>query len=126
VLLVKEYLRGNIIIPVVLLAQLFYGIYFNLSLWYKLTDKTYFGAIFGAVGMVMTVGMNFILIPIIGMIGGAIAMSLGYGLMVLLSFKIGQKYYPIPYPLKRISFMLIIAMGLFFFEPLPVIRSCFY
>ncbi|GAO31300.1 lipopolysaccharide biosynthesis protein [Geofilum rubicundum] len=112
-LLVNDYIRGNIIIPVVLLAQLFYGIYFNLSLWYKLTDKTFFGAIFGVIGMVLTVVLNFVLIPKIGMIGGALSMLTGYGVMMMISFYTGQKFYPIPYPLKRIAAFFILAFGAF-------------
>ena len=56
-ILTSSYHRGNMIIPYVLLGLLFYGIYFNLSLWYKLSDKTYFGAYFGIIGMVITVGL---------------------------------------------------------------------
>lgn len=113
ILLVEDYIRGNSIIPIVLLAQLFYGIYFNLSLWYKLTDKTVFGAIFGVIGMVLTVILNFALIPAIGMVGGAYALLAGYGIMMIISFIIGQKYYPIPYSLKRIGTFFLWAFGLY-------------
>jgi O-antigen/teichoic acid export membrane protein len=112
-LLVDEYLRGNIVIPIVLLALLFYGIYFNLSLWYKLTDKTIFGAIFGAIGMVITVILNFVLIPNIGMLGGAFSLLAGYGVMMILSFIVGQNYYPIPYSLKRIGIYSLLAFCLY-------------
>ncbi len=106
-LLTKEYLYGNIIIPYVLLGQLFYGIYFNLSLWYKLSDKTIYGAIFGIMGTVITVLLNFILIPEYGIIGGALAIMAGYGTMMVVSFFVGQKYYRVPYSLKQLAFITI-------------------
>jgi O-antigen/teichoic acid export membrane protein len=112
-LLVESYIRGNKIIPIVLLAQLCYGIYFNLSLWYKLTDRTVFGAIFGVIGMFLTVILNFVLIPKIGMLGGAYALLAGYGVMMIVSFFVGQKYYPVPYPLKRIGIFFLWAIGLY-------------
>ena len=126
ILLVEEYIRGNRIIPYVLLAQLFYGIYFNLSLWYKLTDKTIFGAIFGVVGMVLTVILNFILIPKIGMLGGAFSLLAGYGLMMIMSFVVGQKYYPIPYSLKRIGTFFLWAFVLYLMNQLIWFDQAFF
>ncbi len=126
VLLVEEYIRGNQIIPIVLLAQLCYGIYFNLSLWYKLTDKTGFGAIFGVIGMVLTVVLNFILIPKIGMLGGAFSLLVGYGIMMILSFFVGQNHYPIPYPLKRIGTFLLWASVLYLMNQLITFDQIFF
>ena len=111
ILLTKEYLYGNIIIPYVLLGQLFYGIYFNLSLWYKLTDKTIYGAIFGTAGTILTIWLNFILIPTYGIIGGAIAIMVGYGVMMIVSFMLGQKYYKIPYSLFFFAFLVMIMFN---------------
>ncbi|WP_026474308.1 lipopolysaccharide biosynthesis protein [Alkaliflexus imshenetskii] len=113
ILLTAEYIKGNLIIPFVLVSQLFYGIYFNLSLWYKLTDKTYFGAIFGIIGMLITITLNFVLIPKIGILGGALAMLAGYGIMVLVSYFIGQKFYPVPYNLKRIALYILFGTIVF-------------
>ncbi|ASB49056.1 oligosaccharide flippase family protein [Alkalitalea saponilacus] len=118
ILLTKEYLYGNIVIPVVLMAQLFYGIYFNLSLWYKLTDRTYFGAIFGILGTIITLTLNFITIPIFGMIGAAYSMLFGYGLMALFSALYGNKYFPVPYPLKRILLYFVAALVLYIINKL--------
>lgn len=118
ILLVEDYVRGNSVIPLILIAQLFYGIYFNLSLWYKLTDKTFFGAIFGVIGMIVTVVLNIILIPDIGMIGGAYSLLAGYGVMMVMSFFIGQKHYLIPYSVKRIGFFFLWAFGLFLLNSL--------
>jgi O-antigen/teichoic acid export membrane protein len=113
ILLTKEYLYGNVIIPYVLLGQLLYGIYFNLSLWYKLTDRTIFGAIFGTGGTVITVTLLYILIPTYGIIGGALSIMIGYGVMMVVSYFLGQKYYNIPYSLSKIG--LIIFIGLLAF-----------
>ncbi len=114
VLLTPEYIKGNIIIPSVLLGQLFYGIYFNLSLWYKLTDKTIYGAFFGIIGTIITLILNFILIPKFGIIGGSFAMLFGYFFMMIFSYFIGKKHYYIPYPTLRIIIYFIIAGSLFY------------
>lgn len=110
VLLTPEYIYGNVIIPFVLLAQLFYGIYFNLSLWYKLTDKTVFGAFFGIGGTLITLLLLFILVPRYGIVGGALSILAGYGVMMVVSYFLGQKYYPVSYSLKRIG--VIVSGGL--------------
>jgi O-antigen/teichoic acid export membrane protein len=108
VVLTAEYLRGNTIIPIVLLGLLFYGIYFNLSLWYKLTDRTWFGAIFGTIGAVITIGLNIVLVPKIGSIGSAIALLTGYFVMMLISWIVGRKYYRVPYqPMRYLLYFLI-------------------
>ena len=125
ILFTSEYLRGNIIIPYVLVAMLFYGIYFNLSVWYKLSDKTIFGAIFGVMGMIVTVALDFILIPKMGIMGGAIAMLCGYSLMVISSYFVGQKHYYIPYNLKVIGLYFIIAVLIFYLNGLIVVESIF-
>lgn len=125
ILFTSEYLRGNIIIPYVLVAMLFYGIYFNLSVWYKLSDKTIFGAIFGVMGMIVTVGLDFILIPKMGIMGGAIAMLCGYSLMMISSYLVGQKHYYIPYNLKVIGLYFIIAVMIFYFNGIIVVESLF-
>ena len=114
ILLTPEYIHGNIIIPSVLLGQLFYGIYSNLSLWYKLTDKTIYGAFFGIIGTIITLVLNFILIPKFGIIGGSLAMLFGYFVMMILSYFIGKKFYFVPYPVLRILFYFFIAVILYY------------
>lgn len=114
VLLTPEYIKGNIIIPSVLLGQLFYGIYFNLSLWYKLTDKTIYGAFFGILGTIVTLVLNFILIPKYGIIGGSIAMLFGYFFMMIISYFIGKKHYYVPYPTLRIIFYFVLTALLYY------------
>ncbi len=113
ILLTPEYLYGNVVIPYVLIGQLFYGIYFNLSLWYKLTDRTYYGAIFGICGTIISITLNFVLIKNIGIVGGALSILIGYGIMMVVSFLIGQRYYRIPYSLKKI--LQIVVIGCIFF-----------
>jgi len=126
IILTPEYLKGNIIIPTVLLGQLFYGIYFNLSLWYKLTDKTIYGAFFGILGTIITLSLNFILIPSIGILGGSLAMMSGYLVMMITSYFIGRKFYFVPYPLLRIGFYATIALGIYFIDSVISFDSLFF
>lgn len=126
ILLTPEYIRGNIIIPTVLLGQLFYGIYFNLSLWYKLTDKTIYGAFFGILGTIITLSLNFILIPTIGILGGSLAMMMGYFIMMITSYLVGRKYYFVPYPLFRIAMYMTIALGIYFMDRFLSFESLFF
>lgn len=98
------------IVPIVLLANLCLGIYFNLAIWYKLTDKTRYGMYLSIVGAIITIAFNYIMIPKIGFMASAWATLAAYGIMMLLSYFFGQKYYPVPYNLKNISFYLILAI----------------
>lgn len=98
------------IVPIVLLANLCLGIYFNLAIWYKLTDKTRYGMYLSIVGAIITITFNYIMIPKIGFMASAWATLAAYGVMMLLSYFFGQKYYPVPYNLKNISFYLILAI----------------
>ena len=97
-----QYEQGNIIIPYVLLGQLMFGIYYSLSLWYKLTDKTYFGAFISGFGALLVLIGNILLVPIFGYIGAAISSLVAFALMAVSSYIIGQKHYFIPYPIKSI------------------------
>ena len=126
ILLTPEYLYGNIIIPFVLVAQLFYGIYFNLSLWYKLTDKTIFGAFFGIGGTLITLFLLFILIPQYGIIGGGISIMTGYGLMMVVSYFVGKKFYPVSYSLKRIGTIVLGGLVVYLFDFWIQLDASFY
>jgi O-antigen/teichoic acid export membrane protein len=99
------------IVPIILIASFCLGIYHNLSVWYKITDQTKFGAYISVFGAVITLGLNFWLIPIIGYKGSAIATLAAYGSMVLLSYYYGRKYYPIPYNLKKIGLYLMASIA---------------
>jgi O-antigen/teichoic acid export membrane protein len=109
----KNYHDGLNIVPILLLANLFLGIYFNLSVWYKLNDKTRFGAYFAITGAIITIILNVVLIPIIGYTGSAIATLVCYFSMMLISYFIGRKHHPIPYQLKKIAVYFIFAGGIF-------------
>lgn len=107
------YREGAGIIPIVLMANFFMGIFFTQSLWYKLTDKTIYGAYFGILGSVITIALNIILIPKIGYYGSAIAILVCFAVMTVASYIVGQKYYPIKYDLKNFGFYLFLSLILF-------------
>ncbi|WP_027138149.1 oligosaccharide flippase family protein [Gaetbulibacter saemankumensis] len=100
------------IVPIVLLANLCLGIYFNLAIWYKLTDKTRYGMYLSVVGGVVTILFNVFMIERIGFIAAAWATLLAYGSMMILSYFFGQKHYAVPYNLKRIVTYLSLAVVL--------------
>lgn len=102
----SAYWEAMLVVPIILIANLFLGIYHNLSVWYKITDKTLFGAYISLVGAALTLILNFWLIEKISYVGSAIATLVAYGSMMLLSFYFGQKNYPIPYNLKKIGLYL--------------------
>ncbi|WP_394906633.1 lipopolysaccharide biosynthesis protein [uncultured Mesonia sp.] len=113
------------IVPVVLLANLFLGIYFNLAYWYKLTDKTRFGMYFSVLGAGITILLNYSLIPIIGFMGGAYATLAAYVIMVVISYLYGRKYYHIPYDLTNILIYLGLGIG-FSFASFYIFNSDLY
>ena len=98
------------IVPVVLLANLCLGIYFNLAIWYKLTDKTRYGMYLSIIGAIITIAFNYIMIPKIGFMASAWATLAAYGVMMLVSYVLGQKHYKVPYDIKKLSFYLILAI----------------
>ncbi|MDP3442788.1 MAG: polysaccharide biosynthesis C-terminal domain-containing protein [Ignavibacteria bacterium] len=110
----EKYRVGVVIVPIILMANLFYGIYFNLSIWYKLTDRTADGAKISIGGAIITIVLNIILIPILGYIGAAWATFFCFFAMMLASYIWGQKVYPIPYQLKRLLLYFLIAIVIFF------------
>lgn len=114
------------VVPLIILANLFLGIYNNLSVWYKLTDKTKMGMYISIVGAIITLTLNFLLIPIWSYMGSAIATISAYGTMMFISYFLGNKYYPIPYDMKKIFGYLsisIVLSGLSFY--VPIFRSTF-
>jgi O-antigen/teichoic acid export membrane protein len=92
---------GMPIVPVLLLAYLFLGIYYNMSIWFKLTDKTYYGTIITLLGAVLTIAGNYLLIPMYGFMGSALSALLCYSIMAISCYWLGQKNYPIPYTVTR-------------------------
>jgi O-antigen/teichoic acid export membrane protein len=107
------YRVGVHIVPILLLANLLFGVYVNLSIWYKLTDRTLLGAGVTLVGSGITIGLLFWLVPIYGYEGAAWAHLACYGAMVVLSYLLGRKFYPVPYDLKRAAGYIALGLGLY-------------
>ena len=103
----EDYRTGLIIVPILLLANMFLGIYYNQSIWYKVKDKTQWGTIIAVIGAIITLAGNWFLIPIYGYIGSAIATLLCYASISIISYVVGHKYYPIPYNIKSALFYII-------------------
>lgn len=102
----SEYWIAMDIVPLIVIANFFLGIYTNLSVWYKLIDKTKIGAYISIIGAIVTLLLNIVLIPYIGFVGSAIATILAYATMMLISYRLGQKKYPIPYDKTKIGIYL--------------------
>ena len=98
------------VVPIILLASFCLGIYHNLSVWYKVTDRTKFGAYISSVGAIITLIINISLIPKIGYMASAVATLAAYGSMMILSYYFGKKYYPIPYNMRKIVFYLSVSL----------------
>jgi O-antigen/teichoic acid export membrane protein len=105
-----EYFSAIAIVPLIILANFFLGIYTNLSIWYKLIDKTYVGAIVSIVGALITIGINIIFIPIYGYMASAVATIITYSAMCAISYYWGQKKYPIPYDKTAIKLYLTLSI----------------
>ena len=114
----ETYYEAMKVVPLIILANFFLGIYHNLSVWYKLSDKTKIGAYISIVGAIVTLALNFLLIPYISYMGSAIATLAAYGTMMALSWYFGNKYYPIPYDTKMLGLYLglsIVLSGVYFY-----------
>ncbi|MCU0430208.1 MAG: oligosaccharide flippase family protein [Cytophagaceae bacterium] len=109
-----EMRQGLEVVPWLLLANLFLGVYYNLSVWFKLSDTTMAGTWLGLAGAVLTLVLNFFLIPVLGFMGSAIATLGCYTAMLLLSFAWGQKAYPIPYDWKSFLRVILVSACLIF------------
>lgn len=112
-ILAPDYWSGLRVVPIVMAAEIFMGIYFNLSFWYKLSDDTRWGAYFSLAGCLVLVLINVLLIPRYGYMACAWAGFAGYGVAMLLSYFVGQRKYPIPYDLRSIGKYVVLAMVLF-------------
>ncbi|GAA0714533.1 hypothetical protein GCM10009430_07870 [Aquimarina litoralis] len=107
----SSYWEAVKIVPFILLANFCLGIYHNLSVWYKVTDRTKFGAYISVFGAFITLALNFLLIPEYTYVGSAIATLAAYGTMMIISWYLGRKYYPIPYDLKKIGGYMILSIS---------------
>jgi len=106
----ESYWEAMRVVPLIILANFFLGIYNNLSVWYKLTDKTKIGAYISIVGALLTLVLNYLLIPKYSYMGSAIGTIIAYGSMMVISYVLGNKYYPVPYDMKKIGGYLGISI----------------
>ena len=109
----EDYREGLGVVPIVMMAEIFMGIYFNLSFWYKLIDKTIYGAWFSLAGCIVLLAVNIVFIPHIGYWACAWGGLAGYATSMILSYVVGQRKNPIPYPVKDIALYFIAAMAAF-------------
>jgi O-antigen/teichoic acid export membrane protein len=117
----KNYWEGLTVVPILLVANMCLGIFFNLSMWYKLSNKTRYGALFAIFGAVVTIVFNLMLVPVMGYKGAAWATLICYAGMMVLSFVIGQRKFYIPYETKRI--MIIMGLSIVLFLISSVLRD---
>ncbi|MBP3726470.1 MAG: lipopolysaccharide biosynthesis protein [Bacteroidaceae bacterium] len=109
----SDYWSGLRVVPIVMAAEIMMGVYFNLSFWYKLTDRTIWGAVFSGIGCAVLIAVNVIFVPRYGYMACAWAGVAGYGVAMVLSYVVGQHYYPIRYPLKSIAFYVLLTAAAF-------------
>ena len=109
----RDYWEGLKVVPIVMAAEMFMGVYFNLSFWYKLTDETKWGAYFSLTACTIVILMNVFLIPVYGYMACAWAGFTGYAVAMLLSYFVGQKKYPIAYDLKSIGGYVLLALVIY-------------
>lgn len=103
--------EGIYIVPLLAMGNIFLGIYYNLSIWYKLTNKNMYGALITVLGAVITIGLNIVLIPWLHYLGAALATFFCYLFMMIISYLLGQKYYPIPYAVKKlVGYLVVVAL----------------
>jgi O-antigen/teichoic acid export membrane protein len=120
-----EYWEGLNIVPPLLLGYLFLGVYYNFTVWFKLTDKTYYGTIITVGGAVLTIAFNFLLIPIAGYYGSSLATALVYFFMMIACYAFGQKYYPIPYKILSDSVYVVATMVIIYFVNGIIVENLF-
>ena len=126
----SDYWVGLKVVPIVMAAEIMMGVYFNLSFWYKVIDKTIWGAIFSGIGCAVLLMVNVIFVPKFGYMACAWGGFAGYGVAMVISYIVGQKYYPINYPMKEISFYVVLAFVLYGFmrtadDWLPIVSMAF-
>ena len=110
----RDYWDGLKVVPIVMAAEIMMGVYFNLSFWYKLIDKTIWGAWFSGAGCLVLVAVNVIFVPRYGYMACAWAGFAGYGVAMTLSYLVGQKKYPVNYPLRDIALYVVVALAMYF------------
>jgi len=106
----KNWVEGFGAIPILAMGNIFLGIYYNLSIWYKLTNKNTYGAMITIAGAIITIVLNIFLIPILHYYGAAIATFVCYFFMMVVSYKLGKKYYPVPYLVKKLTAYIVLVI----------------
>jgi len=119
-IIAPDYWSGLKVVPIVMAAEIMMGIYFNLSFWYKLIDKTIWGAWFSGIGCAVLIAVNVLFVPKYGYMACAWGGFAGYGCAMVLSYLVGQKHYPINYPLRDMCLYVVVAAALFAAMMLPV------
>ncbi len=109
----ERWAEGLEVVPLLTMGNIFLGIYYNLSIWYKLTNKNSYGAIITLLGAAITIGLNIWLIPMLHYTGAALATAICYFFMMIASYKWGKKHYPIPYPIKKLTSYLVLSVLLY-------------
>ena len=105
----RDYWEGLRVVPIVMIAEIMMGVYFNLSFWYKVIDRTIWGAIFSGIGCAVLLAVNFLFVPRYGYMACAWGGFAGYGVAMVISYLVGQKYYPIRYPLRSIAYYVLLT-----------------
>ena len=118
-----SYFSGLKVVPVLMIAELFFGIFFNLSLWYKLTDKTIWGMWLSLLGLAVTVVLNVWLVPLYGYMGCAWAALGCYGVMMVASYVAGRVHYPIGYNVPRLALYFFAGLALWIVGELIAIEA---
>ncbi len=108
-----EYLTGLKVVPMLMLGKIFLGVYYNLSIWYKLTNKNILAAYITLIGAAITIILNYLLIPKFGFMGCAFASFVCYSFMMVISYTQGRKYYPVPYAWKKLLAYILISCVLY-------------
>jgi len=108
----KEYWDGLPIVPILLLAYLVIGCNYNFNVWFKVTDKTYFGTFINVGGAILTITLNYIFIPLGGYFASTLVTLIVFFAMAATCYLLGQKYYPIPYKIGQELLLIAITMGL--------------
>ena len=108
-----KYWEGLGVVPVMLLAYMCLGIYYNLSIWFKLSNQTWYGLRIAAIGAVISIAGNWLLIPVWGYHASAWMHLTCYTVMIAITWALGRRHYPVPYPIKRIALYIIIALALY-------------
>ncbi|MEL6986464.1 MAG: oligosaccharide flippase family protein [Bacteroidota bacterium] len=112
----KDFRSGLDIVPVMLMAYLFLGLYYNFSIWYKLSDRTHIGAYIAIGGSIITILLNILLLPWLGYIGSSWASLSCFLFMCVAAYFLGQKYYPIQYPIAKIISYIVLAIAFYLFS----------